>query len=314
MKKSLTILVLAVYCMLQYGCEEDEIAPTDIIKFEISGEENLVADNYTTLKLRVIIPADADVTHRSIKFKTDIGNFSNEANEITIEANPQGNADAYLHSSKPGRATIVATVSTYSANKNVNLTAVDISKLIRFDNFDNTPLVADNMTERLVKVVIDKNTPSDKRNVTFVTDLGSFTNDATTINILANADGIAQTFIKSEKPGKAKIKATVNSIESEISLQLVAPDPDQIIRFAEGLTTNSMADGISTLEIRALINSNTAAAQRKVTFTTDQGSFGNGTKSEDVMPDAAGTARGITQKQPGGKSFCNHYPPECCPQ
>lgn len=303
--KSINIIhVLLIFLLIKLSsCEEEQILPSDIIKFEIPQEESIPADNFTSLMITAVIPKEADINNRSIKFKTDNGYFSNDTNEITIEADPNGNAATFIRSNKSGRATITASISSYKANKIVNFQPIDLSKMIRFENFDITPLAADALTDRLLKVIVDNKIPADKRKVTFTTDIGTFTNQTATIDILANQDGIAQTFIKSDIVGKAKIKAIFNSFETENYLQLIAPTPDNIVLFGEGLSINTWADGTSTIELKAIINNNITGSQRNVKFTTDLGSFPNGTKTEEVTPDASGTARTLLKSTVVGKPF-----------
>ncbi|MHA4812377.1 hypothetical protein ACX0G9_30065 [Flavitalea flava] len=271
-------------------CKEVNLPLTEIIHFVNPGEETLAADNFTTLKVTAVIPHDASAANRSIKFTTDAGQFSNDSNEITEIVDDAGEASVYFHADKAAKATITATVSTFSVTKTVNCTAVDISSLIRFDNFDKDSLVADNLTERVIDLVIDKNTPQNQRQVALTTDLGSFTNQQQTITIVAGSDGTAKSAIKSDMPGTANITAVCHGFTTATTLTFIAPDPDAIVRFADGQIRTVPADGVTTLDIKTLINNNTVATQRKVTFATDQGTFSNSQSTQEVTPDAKGFA------------------------
>jgi len=284
-----TALIFSAFLYLS-SCKEENIPLADIIRFANADEETLAADNTTTLKITAIIPPDASSENRSIQFTTDLGEFSNDTNSITQTANSSGEATVYFHSSQIGKATIKATVSTFSITKTVSCMQADLSGLIRFDSFSIDPITADNITTRTVTVQIDKNTPQDKRQVTLTTDLGTFTNQQATITLLAGADGSVNTSIKSDAPGTANITAACNGFSVSTALKFIAPDPNTIVKFDDGLATSVPADGVSELELRAVINNNTLPASRAVSFATDNGTFSNGQTSQSVTPNESGIA------------------------
>ena len=165
-----------------------------------------------------------------------------------------------------------------------------LANLISFGVVDTTAIPADNITARTLKLQIDKNTPEEKRQVILTTDLGSFTNQQTTITLLADANGNASSQIKSDAPGTANVTASCNGFSTSIALTFATPNPDNIVKFDNNLLTNTTADGVSTLALRAVINNATPAALRKVTFASDQGTLANGQTTQDVIPDANGIA------------------------
>jgi len=290
MKNKCIFILILVGASWFWACKEENLALSDVIHFSDVTEESVAADNFSTLKITAVIPHDASPNNRSIKFKTDLGKFSDETTEIDETADSSGAATVYFHSDKPGKATITATVSTFSVTKTVNCTMVDISSLIRFEPQSTDLVVADNITSRTVNITINKNTPVDKRQITVTTDLGSFTNGDKTITLLAGGDGTASTEIKSDVPGTASLGASCNSFSTTTKVKFSAPDPDNIVRFDDGLLANVPADGVSSIEVRAVINNNTPIALRKVSFATDLGNFTSG-QTQDVVPDGSGIAR-----------------------
>ncbi|WEK34604.1 MAG: hypothetical protein P0Y53_19125 [Candidatus Pseudobacter hemicellulosilyticus] len=304
MKKLLFAIVGAYLFSFLYACEADSSIPLEeIIRFNNPAEESLSANGYSQLPIAVVIPADAAADRRTVKFTTDLGLFSNDSASIYVVAE-NGIAATQLHGSRAGRAKLTAAIMGYAVNKTVLFTAVEGSDILAFVDLPASPLPADNLSEHALQLRIDPRSPASTRKLTLTTDLGSFSNQQTTIEVQANAEGLAQTYLKSDKAGRAIIRVTRGDFLLEDSVYFTAPDPEQLIRFTPGSFPAGVADGATAIEIKAQINNKMPAGRRKVSFRTDGGSFAAGStvNSVEIEPDASGLARVLLRSRQEGFS------------
>ncbi len=282
--KSLIGLILCIALTYNSCAPEDQVNFTDVIKFEHPEQETLIADGVATLPIAITIKDGADPDKRTVTFTTDAGVFTNNANTISIVAGTDNMATAYLKSTSQGTATIKAAVSTFSITKTVLCT---YSNVLSFVNAANEDLAADNYSLLNITGHINPATDADKRIIVFTTDLGTFVNNSNTISIAADPNGNASTYLKGNTVGTATVKIANQNQSVTKNVVFTAPDANTIFTLGT-ITDNIPADGVSQMVLPAHVNTNIPVANRTVTFTTDSGSFTNGTATAVIAADPSG--------------------------
>jgi hypothetical protein len=278
--KKLIGLLLGIVTAFHSCSAEDQLNFTDVIAFEPLQQEKLIADGISTLPIKVKIKDGADPDKRNVIFTTDLGVFTNNATTITLVADVNNTATAYLKSSAQGTATIKAAVSTFSITTSISCI---YSNLLSFTNTASENLSADNYSLLNITAHINPSTDSDKRLVVFTTDLGTFTNNTNTISIAADAEGNAITYLKGSTVGTASVKIANQNQSASKNVVFTAPDADKIFTFGI-INDNIPADGVSFIIVPVQVNTNVPAANRSVNFTTDLGAFTTGTTAIPADP------------------------------
>jgi len=284
MKKKYLAISSIFLLFLFGGCEDEQLLLGNVISVKINGVSSQPANGLNEIEIVGHIPVDSDRDKRSIEFSTDIGTFNNNTKTITVVADAAGDAKAYLKSTAVGTATIKATVKTFVASVQANFS---YANGISFENSTIESLVADNISVLKLTAQIDPSTPVGKRDVVFVTDLGSFTNNAASITVEASADGKASAYFKSGSVGQANIKATNQGLNA---LKMVNLSSSGAVNLVNAATENLVADGYTLLKLTAHIDPNVEPSKRNITFKTDLGSFTNNEKTVIVPIDMAGNA------------------------
>jgi hypothetical protein len=166
----------------------------------------------------------------------------------------------------------------------------DWSGVITFTNPTAQTLVANGYDTVTLTAHINPNSDPDKRTITFTTDYGTFTNGQPTIVLNADQNGNATTAIKGTVVATATIKATIQTIFTATKkIYFVAADPSMIFK-VNPITDSIPSDGVSTIAIGAVVNKALLITQQNMVFTTDGGTFGNGTATITLAADSNGNA------------------------
>lgn len=164
----------------------------------------------------------------------------------------------------------------------------DWSGVITFANPNAQTLAADGYDTLMLIAHINPNSDPDKRTITFTTDYGTFTNGQTTIVIIADKNGNATTAIKGTIVATATIKATIQTIYTTTkTIYFVAADPSMIFK-VNPIVDSLPSDGVSTIAIGAVVNKALLITPQNMVFTTDGGTFGNGTATITLSADSNG--------------------------
>jgi hypothetical protein len=266
---------------------DDPIDYSKVIVFSNPGEESIVADNISSLLITAHIDPKSDLDKKAITFTTDIGTFTNNTTTIIVTADKDGNASTFLKSNASGRTIVKATAQSVVASKPVLFTPFSG---ISFDDSNPATLAADNVSLLKITAQINPNNDVEKRTVVFTTDLGTFSNNAQSANVIADANGKAVTFLKGNAVGTATIKIANQGYSANKAITFTVANPDNIFKTST-IIDNVAADGVSTILIAASINKNFGTSQ-KINFSTDVGSFSNGLKTMDIIADQDGNVNG----------------------
>ncbi|MCC9070755.1 hypothetical protein LNQ49_03955 [Flavobacterium sp. F-65] len=278
--KKIIGLILGIVIAFNSCSAEDQLDFTDVIKFEHLEQENLIADGVATLPITVKIKDGADPDKRTVIFTTDLGVFTNNATTITLVADANNTATAYLKSAAQGTATIKANVSTFNITKTIICT---YSNTLTFTNAANENLIADNYSALNITGHINPATESDKRLIVFTTDLGTFTNNTNTISIAADSNGNASTYLKGNIVGGATVK--IANQNQSVTKNVIFTSPDANTIFTFGIVNHNIpVDGVSFIKIPIQVNTNLPVGNRSVAFTTDFGSFTTGNATIPADP------------------------------
>ena len=262
---------------------DDPIDYSKVIVFSTPGEESIVADNISSLLITAHIDPKSDLDKKTIVFTTEVGTFTNNTATISVVADKDGNASTFLKSGATGRTIVKASTQSIVASKTVLFTPFSG---ISFDDATPASLAADNVSLLKITAQINPNNDADKRTVVFTTDLGTFSNNAQSVSLIADANGKAVTYLKGTAAGTAMIKIVNQTYSANRVVNFTVANPDNIFKTAT-IIDNVAADGFSTILITASINKNFAAPQTMV-FTTDVGTFSNGQKTINITADPEG--------------------------
>ncbi|WP_316847120.1 hypothetical protein [Pedobacter psychrodurus] len=282
--RKITYSILCLLAFLLAACKDEPLDYSDVIRFENPADESIPADNLSTLKVTVQIKADADPDKRDVVFTSDIGTFTNGTPTITIIADKDGRAIAYLKSAVAGLSTLSAQVKDFKVSKTVTFTSFGG---ISLENPAAENLAADNVSTLKIAAHISPETDPSKRAIVFSTDLGTFGNNTPTVSIVADNSGNAVAYLKGAAMGVASVRI---SNEGNIATKVVnftAPAPDNVFT-VQPITDNVASDNVSNVVITAMVNKSMPLAAQKITFETDQGSFSNGNKTIEVSADIDG--------------------------
>jgi hypothetical protein len=196
MKINIHYYIFIVCLLLSGACKKEPLNVTDVIKFAKPEAETMAADDYNTIKLTVIVPPYSDAL-TPVVFTTDLGTFqSSNTTTVTVNADGNGEAIAYLKSGTLGAATITATVGTkYSAVKTVNFTLPDADNVFTVPTF-NASAQADGKSTIEITALVNKNLPG-ARSVVFTAD------NSATFSTGTSTGGIATATVTADATGKA---------------------------------------------------------------------------------------------------------------
>ena len=140
---------------------------------------------------------------------------------------------------------------------------------------DSISVPADNIATHRIEVHFTKFSAPADRKIKLETDKGTFTNGEKSIDLLANSENIATTFLKSDESGAATVKGTyANEYSQETVVNFVVPAPD--FEFNINNTVQIEADGYSTSRIEVLFTNFGSIAERSIELETTLGTFTNG--------------------------------------
>ncbi|WP_442587442.1 hypothetical protein ACSBL2_15465 [Pedobacter sp. AW31-3R] len=283
MKRVTRVVISFFFLSLFAGCKDEPLLLSDAISIKAASPLSQPANGVNEIELMVHIGADSDRDKRTVTVSSDIGTFSNKAATITVVVDENGDGKVFLKSTSTGTATVKATVLTFSATVQVNFT---YPSGISFENPAIESLVADNNATLKITALIDPLTPTDKRDVVFTTDNGTFSNNANTISVVA-IEGKAEAYLKASATGTANVKA-VNL--DATAIKMVTLTSSGAINFENAAIENLVADGFSLLKISAHIDPNVDPSKRFISFKTDMGTFSNNEKVVSLPIDVAGNA------------------------
>ncbi|NQX43129.1 hypothetical protein SAMN05421820_11538 [Pedobacter steynii] len=283
MNRNPLIVVSFLFLLLFSGCKDEPLLLSDVITITSVSTSPQPANGINEFELLVHIGTDSDRDKRTVTVTTDVGTFSNKLATITVTVDQNGNGKVYLKSNSTGTATVKATVLTFSATTQVSFS---YPSGISFENAAIESLTADNNTTLKITAQIDPLTPTDKREVVFTTDIGTFTNNTNTISVVA-IEGKAVAYLKANTTGTANIKAVNLSFSVA---KMVTLTSSGAVNFENAATESLVADGFSLLKISAHIDPNVDPAKRFISLKTDLGTFSNNEKTVILPIDAAGNA------------------------
>lgn len=174
-----------------------------------------------------------------------------------------------------------------------------LESVIKISAVSVAELPADNSTTSTIKVKISENADSVYRSVIYHTDLGTFANGDTIINVPVNGYGEATAALKSSVAGKAKIRITVKNIPVDTSVVFSTALPDDMLLNA-GNYVLTTADS-TTITAKLFRNTGTPSGNLKVMFTATPDNPGH----DLVLPEFAYSSDGaatVMLKNPFGYS------------
>lgn len=273
------------FCFLfLFGCVEEQLALMDVVSIEVKGE-SLSPANGSEVEVIAQIPSNSDRDKRTIAFSTDLGTFINGQKTVSILANSDGAASAFLKSSEVGTATVTATVNnSFKASTYIKFI---YAKGIQFSNQEIENLTADNVTLHKLEVKIDLLATGENKIVQFATDKGVFTNISNSIKVESDSEGKAVAYIKSNTSGLANITATNQTFTAK---KIVNFTSSGAVFFEKPEADTVSANGYSEIVLSAYTDPNVEAAKTTITFSTDIGSFENNQKTIAAQINPSGKA------------------------
>ncbi len=229
------------------------------------------------------------VVGETIAFETDKGTLS----VLSVVTDAEGLAKTTLMApTVSGKAAVKAVYGTLTTNTTVSFEPVGAGSITLAADPSSIP--ADGTSSSNVTATIKYSSGAavpKGTSVTFVTNLGTFSNGKQTYTVITPDDAgvVSASLIAGTTPGAAKITVSAIGISQTVYVG-IGGDPVTISLTAD--PTSIPADGISSSTITATLKDSSGAPVTPgtpVTFITDIGTFsGGGTTINVATPDATG--------------------------
>jgi hypothetical protein len=158
-----------------------------------------------------------------------------------------------------------------------------------------TTVKADGISFSTITAVLTDNTgkpAAQGTQVVFTTNLGFFANNSSQFQTVTDANGTAIAILYAgTAAGSAQVQCSASGLVSYVLLSFTSQGGATLKLTADPTTVN--ADGISFSTITAVLTDNTGSAPKQPTsvqFTTNLGTFANGSSTFTTQTDATGTA------------------------
>ena len=167
---------------------------------------------------------------------------------------------------------------------------VNVSNVIKLmKSTDSIP--ANGISIITLRAIITDSADIGKKSITFTTTQGTFNNGSTTITVLSDTSGVANTYLKSSNfIGKVSLTAQVSNYLINDSVYFTSITNVDSAIILNTSASNTPADGQSIITLTAKISDTAAANGRSVTFNTNQGAFIGGTTNITVPANLNGFA------------------------
>jgi len=324
--KLLTALTL-ISLMFVYSCEKPPIVPLDdIIKLEVLsankpvGDNSLIADGKTQVKVVVYLPKDANESFKTIKFKTSAGTFNvseTDKTEKTVYAvstasgdKLEATADLTLGTSS-GAYTITAQIVAkpdYKAEQTFQTLPMDVADMITFEIEDYDKLVTEHKLKAngLTRIKLIASVPL---GVSEAQRLIEFKSSAGTFEVIGEEKNSKQVTATLQSSGDTKLRAityltlgteagdytlsatlaNAANFSTEKTIRVLPVANADVIQLAFEPASGIRADGSSLVRVQVTLANTTIT---KVTLTTNDGSFLNSSepKSTELEVNSEGKA------------------------
>jgi hypothetical protein len=170
-----------------------------------------------------------------------------------------------------------------------DLVSPDLAGLTLTLTLKNDSLPANGHNAAVVVLTVSQRILTTNHEATFIVDGGKFAeNSQDSITVPLDNSGEAIVSVVSNIAGFVIVHANVGSSERTEVIRFYKPDGALIFAGTENVPADNHTTGI--VSVKAAENSR-MLAHKEVTFTTDRGTFSNGTPRYSVMADAAGEAK-----------------------
>lgn len=265
----------------------------------------LPADGVSRSVITATLDGRTAPSSRKVTFKTTLGTLfaggTKGAQAVTVDLDASGTAVAELQSETTvGTARVEVIAGATSGPTVARIVDVPFTALAPDDAFTlsatPTSIPADGFSRASIRAVLVGAPGPTLRTVTFTalsTGLlfaGGESAGALTRTVTANSDGVATVELQSSRNLEiARIQATALGVTRDTQVTFTAAMPSDVIRVSPSSTTLA-ADGASIVRVVATIAAGLPSERRGVRFTTSLGTFGNDTKTIDIVADGGNRA------------------------
>lgn len=269
--------ILLVLATLLLAACDDPVSLDDLLTIEVvGGDAEVPADGFSRVTISVeVTQKEIDDEKRAILFTTSAGTLlggtaQNGGRKVALDA--AGKATIQLQAgTEVGTARVRASVvDAEIVNEEVTVEFVTVSSdaILRFAPFPASA-PADGATITLVTVTLNEDVPLDARAVTLTTTAGTFAASGTqTVTVNADAGGTVTTGLRSPlSVGTALIRATVNHVSREASIDFRAAQADDLVLDPGGFTLQASLDRSVTVRAQLRRDVGIATPGTRVAFT-----------------------------------------------
>lgn len=264
---------LACYDKSEYS----PTAPETVNALTLSASAStLPADGFSRLELIARIDPNADASRRSVVFTTTagslVGSSAGDQRSLTVTADSNGEARAFLQSSTVVQTAIVqasvANVASVVKTLEIQFQTVPGSELLRIGT-SATSAPADGATVVQVYADIAAGTPTSQRTISFTTSAGTFVATGNT-TASAVADGSNRATVDLKSPAdlaEARVTASGNGTSAQAGISYYRALPDNVLVAPDKIQLKATLDDSTNVAVTLLRSVGTVTRNTVVTYT-----------------------------------------------